>query len=52
MMFKVHFGKLTLKMYDKGEGVPRVEIIVKNIEELRCGKRLAETARHVATACK
>ena len=39
-VFKVHFGKLTLKMYDKGDRVLRVEIIVHNIEELRCGKRL------------
>jgi len=38
--FKVHFGKLTLKMYDKGDRVLRVEIVVNNIEELRCGKRL------------
>jgi hypothetical protein len=38
--FKVHFGKLTLKMYDKGDRVLRMEIIVNNIEELRCGKRL------------
>jgi len=39
-VFKIHFGKLTLKMYDKGERVLRVEIIVNNIEELRCGKGL------------
>lgn len=39
-VFKVHFGKLTLKMYDKGERVLRVEVIVNNIEELRCGKGL------------
>ena len=39
-VFKVHFGRLTLKMYDKGDRVLRVEIIVNNIEELRCGKRL------------
>ena len=39
-VFKVHFGKLTLKMYDKGDRVLRVEIIVNNIAELRCGKRL------------
>src|SRR5262249_51236899 len=39
-VFKVHFGKLTLKMYDKGDCVLRVEIIVNNIEELRCGKGL------------
>jgi len=39
-VFKVHFGRLTLKMYDKGDRVLRVEIIVNNIEELRCGKGL------------
>jgi len=39
-VFKLHFGKLTLKMYDKGDRVLRVEIIVNNIAELRCGKRL------------
>src|SRR6266566_2065862 len=39
-VFKVHFGKLTLKMYDKGNRVLRVEVIVNNIEELRCGKRV------------
>jgi len=39
-LFKLHFGKLTLKLYDKGDRVLRVEIIVNNIEELRCGKRL------------
>jgi hypothetical protein len=39
-VFKIHFGKLTLKMYDKGDRVLRVEIIVNNIEELRCGKGL------------
>jgi hypothetical protein len=39
-VFKLHFGKLTLKLYDKGDRVLRVEVIVNNIEELRCGKRL------------
>jgi len=39
-VLKLHFGKLTLKMYDKGDRVLRVEVIVNNIEELRCGKRL------------
>jgi hypothetical protein len=39
-VFKLHFGKLTLKLYDQGDRVLRVEIIVNNIEELRCGKRL------------
>jgi hypothetical protein len=39
-VFKLHFGKLTLKMYDKGDRVLRIEVIVNNIAELRCGKRL------------
>lgn len=39
-VFKLHFGKLTLKRYDKGDRVLRIEVIVQNIEELRCGKRL------------
>ena len=39
-VFKLHFGKLTLKMYDKGERVLRIEFIVNNVEELRCGKAL------------
>lgn len=37
-VFKVHFGRLTLKMYDKGERVLRIELIVNNTAELRCGK--------------
>src|ERR1022692_512346 len=39
-VFKRHFGKLTLKMYDKGDRALRVEIIVNHIEALRCGRRL------------
>jgi hypothetical protein len=39
-VFKLHFGKLTLKLYDKGDRVLRVEVIVNNIAELRCGKRV------------
>lgn len=37
-VFKVHFGRLTLKMYDKGERVLRIELIVNNTAELHCGK--------------
>jgi hypothetical protein len=37
-VFKLHFGRLTLKMYDKGERVLRIELIINNTEELRCGK--------------
>jgi len=39
-VFKLHFGKLTLKMYDKGDRVLRVEVIAHNIGELRCGKQI------------
>src|SRR6266545_1755382 len=48
-VFKGHFGKLTLKMYDKGDRVLRVEIIVNNIEELRCGKGLEKLPGMLAT---
>lgn len=37
-VFKVHFGKLTAKIYSKGERVLRVEIIAHNTKDLRCGK--------------
>jgi hypothetical protein len=37
-VFKLHFGRLTLKMYDKRERVLRIELIVNNTAELRCGK--------------
>jgi hypothetical protein len=37
-VFKVHFGRLTVKMYSKGERVLRIEAIAHNTEDLRCGK--------------
>jgi hypothetical protein len=39
-IFKVHFGRLTLKAYTKGEHVLRFEAIVHNTKELRCGRVL------------
>jgi hypothetical protein len=39
-IFKLHFGKLTLKVYTKGERVLRVEVMVHNSKELRCGRVL------------
>jgi hypothetical protein len=58
--FKVHFGRLTLKAYTKGEHVLRVEAITHNTNELRCGRilerfpdivaRLAAMAEHFCTA--
>jgi hypothetical protein len=39
-IFKVHFGRLTLKAYTKGEHVLRFEAIVHNTKELRCGRAI------------
>lgn len=39
-VFKVQWGHLTLKIYDKGERVLRVEVVVHNSTDLRCGKVL------------
>jgi len=39
-VFKVHFGRLTLKIYDKSARVLRVEVVAHNIKDLRCGKVL------------
>ena len=37
-VFKVHWGKITLKIYDKGKRVLRVEAIAHNVSELRLGR--------------
>jgi hypothetical protein len=39
-VFKLHCGKLTLKIYTKGERVLRVEAIAHNTEELECGRSI------------
>jgi len=39
-VFKVHFGRLTLKSYTKGERVLRIEAVAHNVSDLRCGKVL------------
>jgi hypothetical protein len=39
-VFKLHFGKLTAKMYSKGERVLRIEVIVHNTKELHCKRSL------------
>ncbi len=41
-VFKLHFGKLTLKAYTKGEHVLRFEAIVHNAKELGCGRVVAK----------
>ena len=39
-IFRLHCGKLTLKIYTKGERVLRIEVVVHNTQELRCGRSL------------
>ncbi len=47
-VFKLHFGKLTAKMYTKGEHVLRCEAIVHNVQALSCGRVLAKFPEIVA----
>src|SRR5262249_19662485 len=39
-VFKLHCGKLTLKIYTKGERVLRIEVVAHNTRELKCGRLL------------
>jgi hypothetical protein len=39
-LFKVHFGRLTLKGYTKGEHVLRLEAVVHNTRQLGCGRAI------------
>jgi len=39
-VFKLHFDKLTLKVYTKGERVLRVEAVAHNVTALRCPRSL------------
>ena len=39
-IFKLHCGKLTLKIYTKGERVLRIEAVAHNTRELKCGRSL------------
>ena len=48
-VFKLHFGRLTLKVYDKGARVLRIEVIAHSVKELRCGKRLDKLPLMLAT---
>ncbi len=47
-IFKLHCGGLTLKVYTKGERVLRIEVVVHDAKELRCGRSLENFARLVA----
>jgi hypothetical protein len=48
-IFKVHFGKLTLKMYDKGDRVLRIEAVAHNTKDLRCGKVISNFENMVSS---
>jgi len=39
-IFKLHCGKLTLKIYTKGERALRIEAVAHNTQELNCGRSL------------
>ena len=39
-IFKLHSGKLTLKIYTKGERILRIEAVAHNTQELNCGRSL------------
>jgi DNA-binding transcriptional ArsR family regulator len=39
-IFKIHFGKLTVKIYSKGERVLRTEAIAHNAKDLRCRRKI------------
>jgi hypothetical protein len=39
-IFKLHCGRLTLKIYTKGERVLRIEAVAHNTEALHCGRSL------------
>ena len=49
-ILKLHCGKLTLKIYTKGERVLRIEVVVHNTQELQCGRSLEKFPRIVVQA--
>jgi hypothetical protein len=49
-ILKLHCGKLTLKIYTKGERVLRIEVVVHNTQELQCGRSLEKFPQIVVQA--
>ena len=47
-IFRLHCGKLTLKIYTKGERVLRIEAMAHNVTELDCGRNLDKFPRIIA----
>jgi len=50
-VFKIHFGKLTVKLYDKGERTLRAEVVVHNAKALKC-KRGVDNFRQIVAKLK
>lgn len=48
-VFKLHFGKFTVKLYTKGENVLRVEVIVHNAKAFSFGRSLIKFPQVVST---
>ena len=46
-IFKVHCGKLALKIYSKGERVLRAEAMARNVEALKCGRSIERFPRMI-----
>jgi hypothetical protein len=46
-IFRLHGGKLTLKIYTKGERVLRIEAMAHNVKELDCGRSVEKFPRIV-----
>ena len=46
-IFRLHCGKLTLKIYTKGERVLRIEAMAHNVKELGCGRSVEKFPRIV-----
>jgi hypothetical protein len=49
-ILKLHCGKLTLKIYTRGERVLRIEVVVHNTQELQCGRSLEKFPQIVVQA--
>jgi hypothetical protein len=47
-IFKLHCGKLTLKIYSKGERVLRIEAVAHNTQQFSCGRALDKFPEVVA----
>jgi len=47
-IFKLHCGKMTLKIYTKGERVLRIEAVAHNTQQLDCGRSLEKFPEIVA----